>query len=65
MGTTAYGGKGSKRRAANGDRPIGAGQLQRRTIHQGDMPKPPHPPFHPNCKNPVNPTAISRVFLFC
>ena len=29
MGTTAYGGKGSKGRAANGDRPVGAASCRR------------------------------------
>ena len=29
MGTTTYGGKGSKGRAANGDRPVGAGSCRR------------------------------------
>ena len=29
MGTTAYGGKGSKGRAANGDRPLGAASCRR------------------------------------
>ena len=29
MGTTAYGGKGSKGRAANGDRPVGSASCRR------------------------------------
>ena len=40
MGTTAYGGKGSKERAANGDRPIGS-RLPAADLHQGDIPPPP------------------------
>ena len=44
MGTTAYGGKGSKGRAANGDRPVGAASC-RRDHHT--MPPPPPPPLDP------------------
>ena len=43
MGTTAYGGKGSKGRAANGDRPIGAAGCRR---VQYTMPPPPPPLGH-------------------
>ena len=41
MGTTAYGGKESKGRAANGDRPIGAASCRREQHTQGDMSTPP------------------------
>ena len=43
MGTTACGGKGSKGRAANGDRPVGAARCRREQQIQGDMPAPPPP----------------------
>ena len=42
MGTTAYGGKGSEERAANGHWPVGAASC-RRTTHHGNMPAPPPP----------------------
>ena len=42
MGTTAYGGKGSKGRAVNGNRPVGAASWTR-TTHHGVMPPPPPP----------------------
>ena len=47
MGTTAYGGKGSK--AANGDRPVGAascrqGQHTKATCQPSRPPPPPRPP---------------------
>ena len=48
MGTTAYGGKGSKGRTANGDRPVGAASC--RSSHHGVMPNTPPPqpsPAHP------------------
>ena len=44
MGTTAYGGKGSKGRAANGDRPVGAASC-RRDHHTMASCQPP-PPLH-------------------
>ena len=43
-GTTADGGKGSKGRAANGDRPIGAARCRREQCTKGDIPNP--PPHH-------------------
>ena len=47
MGTTAYGGKGSKGRAANGDRPVGAAGCRRDHHTKGVMPKPPPPCLNP------------------
>ena len=46
MGTAARGGRGSKGRAANDDRPIGAARCRREQYTQGDMPNrhPPPPP---------------------
>ena len=44
MGTTAYGGRGSNGRAANGDRPMGAAGCRRERYTKGDMPTPPPPP---------------------
>ena len=41
MGTTAYGGKGSKGRAANGDRPVGAAICRREHHTKGVMATPP------------------------
>ena len=45
MGTTAYGGKGSKGRAANGDRPVGAASCRRdhhtMASHHANPPPPP------------------------
>ena len=52
MGTTAYGGNGSKGRAANGDRPVGAASC-RRDITPWRHAKTPHssPNMAPNkCK---------------
>ena len=43
MGTTAYGGKGSKGRAANGDRPVGAASC-RRDLHTMASCQTPPPP---------------------
>ena len=41
MGTTAYGGKGSKGRAANGDRPIGAASCRREQYTKATCQRPP------------------------
>ena len=56
MGTTAYGGKGSKGRAVNGDRPVGPRAAHENKTY-GDMPPPPppqgpKPPPHPSSINP-------------
>ena len=45
MGTTAYGGKGSQGRAANGDRPVGAARCRRGQHTKGVMPTSPPPPL--------------------
>ena len=42
MGTTTYGGKGSKGRAANGDRPVGAASCRREQHTMGSCQPPPH-----------------------
>ena len=47
MGTTAYGGRGSKGRAANGDRPVGAAGCRRDHHTHGVMPNPPPPLSEP------------------
>ena len=44
MGTTACGGKGSKGRAATGDRPIGAARCSPEESTKGRMPDPPNTP---------------------
>ena len=44
MGTTAYGGKGSKGRAANGDRPVGAASCRRDHHTMASCQNPPPPP---------------------
>ena len=44
MGTTAYGGKGSKGRAANGDRPVGAASCRREHHTMASCQPPPPPP---------------------
>ena len=49
MGTTADGGKGSKGRAANGDRPIGAASC-RRDHHTMASCQPPPPPHRSPCQ---------------
>ena len=46
MGTTAYGGKGSKGRAANGDRPIGTASCRREQHTNGNMATPPRVHIH-------------------
>ena len=43
MGTTAYGGKGSKGRAANGDPPVGAASCKREQYTKATCQKPPPP----------------------
>ena len=43
VGTTAHGGRGSKGRAANGDRPTGTASCRREQYTHGDMPTPPPP----------------------
>ena len=43
MGTTAYGGKGSKGRAANGDRPVGAASCRRDHHTMASCQNPPPP----------------------
>ena len=52
MGTTADGGRGSKGRAANGDRPIGAASCRREQYTKGDTPPPPPPPNRVTCLAP-------------
>ena len=47
-GTTACGGRGSKGRAVDGDRPIGAARRRRGQSTHGDMATPPPPRFGPN-----------------
>ena len=46
MGTTAYGGKGSKGRVANGDRPVGAASCRREQYTMASCQTP--PPAHPS-----------------
>ena len=41
MGTTAYGGNGSKGRAANGDRPVGAASCRREQYTMASCQTPP------------------------
>ena len=53
MGTTAYGGKGSKGRAANGDRPVGAASC-RRDHHT-----------MASCQNPLFELCVRRVLGVC
>ena len=45
MGTTAYGGKGSKGRAANGDRLVGAAKCRREQHPLASCQNPPSPPL--------------------
>ena len=52
MGTTAYGGKGSKGRAANGDRPVGAASCRREHHTMASCQNPPPPPVC-TCQNPL------------
>ena len=49
MGTTAYGGKGSKGRAANCDQLVGAASC-RRDHHTMASCQPPPPPAHPHTR---------------
>ena len=55
--TTAHGGRGSKGRAVNGDRPIGAARCRREQYTKGVMPTPPPPPASPEalCQPPPPP----------
>ena len=53
MGTTSYGGKGSKGMAANGDQPVGAASC-RREEHTMASCHPPPPPVH-----------VMAPFFFC
>ena len=46
MGTTADGGKGSKGRAANGDRPVGAASRRREQYTEATCQPPPPPPTY-------------------
>ena len=47
MGTTAYRGKGSKGRAVNGDRPLGAASCRRGQYIKTTCQPPPPPPHNP------------------
>ena len=62
MGTTAYGGKGSKGRAANGDRPIGAaGCRQEQYTKATCQPPLPLPGQTETCDPPPPPRAWGSV----
>ena len=65
MATTADGGKESKGRAANGDRPVGAARCRRDHHTQGVMPYPPPPSVTAPGPGPGPrpPPAISSSFL--
>ena len=63
MGTTAYGGKGAKGRAANGDRPPdAAGRRQEQQI-QGDTPNPRLPPLLQGGKTKAKIARVSKAYL--
>ena len=63
MGTAADGGKGSKGRAANGNRPIAAPSYRREQHTKGDMPTPPPPPPLPGGAESLEaPKAPKKTF---
>ena len=67
MGTTAYGGRGSKGRAAHSDRPIGGARCRREQHTKGDMPTPPPPLLSCNAcvrSPPVSSTAFPSPTVF-
>ena len=60
MGTTADGGKGSKGRAANGDRPMGAARSRREQHTKGDVP---NPPFRKALQSPLRPQHMTPALV--